>query len=98
MHALCLKVSISVLQGIPLDFWKAYGKRLHSLVKLQGIREESEVQPVLCCPTYGRRTRIFLRAGWGDFANDNNLEAGQELLFTLAADSYFVVREMLPPP
>ncbi|KAG0588314.1 hypothetical protein KC19_2G233600 [Ceratodon purpureus] len=83
---------------VPAEFWKAYGSRLGSVVKLQGIREESQVRTMDCSRKYGMQPRIFLRSGWSEFATENNLEVGQELLFTLTADSYFVVRELMPPP
>ena len=85
---------ISVMQEIPVVFWRTYGSRLHSLVKLQGIRKESQVQTVACLPILqGDQTwRLYLRAGWRDFADANKLEVGQVLEFTLTADSFFIVR------
>jgi hypothetical protein len=85
------------MQEIPLGFWKKYGSRLHSDVQLQGIHEDSPVRTMACLATRGIHVRHFLRGKWKDFVNENNLEVGQELLFALTADSFFVVREVLPP-
>lgn len=83
-----------LMQEIPVVFWRTYGSRLHSLVKLQGTREDSQVRTVACLPILqGDQTwRLYLRAGWRDFTDANNLEVGQVLEFTLTADSFFLVR------
>ena len=85
------------MQEIPLGFYKVYGSRLHSDVQLQGIHEDSPVRTMACLATRGNQMRHFLRGKWKDFADENNLEVGQGLLFALTADSFFVVREVLPP-
>ena len=41
-----------------------------------------------------RSTRLPLSLGWGDFVRDNTLQAGQELVFTLASESFFIIREV----
>jgi hypothetical protein len=84
------------VQEIPTEFWKTYGTRLRPFVELQGIREESPVRTVACSPCLqgNRYWRVQLKDGWRDFAIENNLEVGQELQFTLAGDSFFVVRRV----
>lgn len=85
-----------ILQEIPGPFWKTYSKNLWPKVKLQGIWEESAVRTVTCSVTsYEGQIRVFLRTGWKGFSKENNLEVGQELLFTLVGDSFFTVREVL---
>jgi len=84
------------LQEIPKDFVAAYQSQLHDPVQLQGIHEESPAQnDVRCiCYTANGRHRIYLKgAGWDDFVSENELCLGQELVFTLTADSCFTVRE-----
>jgi hypothetical protein len=84
--------------SIIVDFCKTYGSRLHSLIKLQGIQEESQERTVACLPSWnvGKQARLYLRAGWSDFAAENNLKVGQVIVFTLTADSFFVVRGVVP--
>jgi len=70
-------------------------------VQLQGIQEESPIRTVTCSfkitqqdmEEYATRASS-LSLGWGDFVRENGLRAGQELTFTLAAASFFVVREV----
>jgi hypothetical protein len=62
-------------------------------VQLQGVGEESPVRNVSCVSKAEKgRIRLYLKAGWGDFAEDNMLRVGQELVFSLTADSFFTVR------
>jgi hypothetical protein len=84
------------VQEIPTEFWKKYSTRLRPSVKLQGIHEESPMRTVACSPCLqdNRYWRLQLKDGWGDFAIENNLAVGQELQFTLAGDSFFVVRRV----
>lgn len=79
------------MQEIPLSFAMAHGIQLQALVKLQGIRDELPCRVVTCS---SRAMQLPLSLGWGDFVRDNALRTGQELVFSLAADSFFVVREV----
>jgi len=85
------------LQSIPLLDQGAH------VVQLQGIQAESPIRTVTCAfkitqqdmeesATSTRASSLSL--GWGDFVRENGLRAGQELAFTLAAASFFVVREV----
>lgn len=88
-----------LVQDVPLSFVREHGVQLQTHVKLQGTREESPFRTVTC--TYNmlqdseeRSKRPPLSLGWGDFVRDNALQADQELVFTLASDSVFLVREV----
>lgn len=78
----------------PNTFWRMHGHRIHSGVRLQGIQEQAPVSwPMHCYTSVGQDTRHYLKAEWRTFAYDNDLQQGQKLVFTLAADSFFVVRD-----
>ena len=64
-----------------------HGSRIQSVVKLQGMHEQSPVQSMKCCKIRGRLERHTLRADWRVFAAKNHLQVGEELLFTLRAVS-----------
>lgn len=83
-------------QEIPRDFVAAHRGQLHDPVQLQGIHEESPAQSKVRCVCYtaNGRDRLFLKGvGWAEFVSENELCFGQELLFTLTADSCFTVRK-----
>lgn len=82
------------MQEVPSSFVITHGIQLQAAhVHLQGIREESLVRPVTTCFLSEFSANPHLCLGWGDFVRENSLRAGQELVFTLAAESFFVVRE-----
>lgn len=78
----------------------AHGIQLQALVKLQGIHDKSPFRLVTCSRGMQQGGEHFAELrppsslGWGDFVRDNALRTGQELVFTLAAESFFVVREV----
>ncbi|KAG0627027.1 hypothetical protein M758_2G168800 [Ceratodon purpureus] len=84
--------------NIPLTFAKRHGIRLQAHVKLQGTREGSSHRIVTCSYDImqdgDRSSKVPLSLGWGDFVRDNALQAGHELVFTLASESFFVIREV----
>lgn len=74
----------------------AHRSQLHDPVQVQGIHEDSPVHDDVRCVCYmaNGSDRIYLKGpGWDDFVSDNDLRFGQELVFTLTADSCFTVRE-----
>ncbi|KAG0618119.1 hypothetical protein M758_4G040700 [Ceratodon purpureus] len=81
---------------IPASFVRMHGMRLQDDVKLQGIHQESPVYSVTLGSRIKQRTsnerRLFFQTGWKTFLNANGLQEGQELNFTLTADSFFTVR------
>ena len=92
-------VTNDIMQDVPLYFVKKHNIQLQPHVKLQGSQEESPFQTVTC--TYNmlqdseeRSTRPPLSLGWGDFVRDNALQVGQQLVFTLVSESFFVIREV----
>lgn len=88
------------MQEVPYAFVMTHGRQLLAAhVHLQGIRHESPVRPVTAC--YFNMQKVgeqpikrLLRLGWGDFVKANSLRVGQELAFTLVAESCFIVREV----
>jgi hypothetical protein len=64
------------------------------MVKLQEIHERCPMRIVVCEWRFDGKSssRLCLTDGWREFGDENGLEVGQELLFTLTADSYLVVR------
>lgn len=87
------------MQNVPLAFVKKHSIRLNAHVKLQGTRDGSPSRIVTCSYDMLQdgdscSTKVPLSLGWGDFVRDNSLQAGQELVFTLATDSFFVVKEV----
>ena len=82
---------LRIVQEIPAKFARTHGRRLETVVKLQGIYKESPVCTVTCI--WETATRLYLKDGWKKFGDENMLEVEQELEFTLTSDSFFVVRE-----
>lgn len=83
-------------QEIPARFMRMHHTRLGTRVKLQGIQDVSPVCTVACSFINDRgRPRLYFRNGWSDFVKNNFLRVGQRLVFTLTADSFFVVRPAL---
>lgn len=88
-----------LIQDVPLSFVEKHGIQLQPHVKLQGIREESPFRTITCSynmlqDSEERSRTPLLLLGCGDFVRDNALLAGQELLFTLTAESFSSVREV----
>ncbi|KAG0598964.1 hypothetical protein M758_12G115900 [Ceratodon purpureus] len=83
---------------VPSSFLRAHAIQLEAAhVRLQGICEESPVRAVTANsrrPMHNPDGEPILYLGWGDFVRENVLRAGQELVFTLAAESFFEVREV----
>ncbi|KAG0627028.1 hypothetical protein M758_2G168900 [Ceratodon purpureus] len=84
---------------VPRSFVRKHNIQLQPHVKLQGIRGDSPFRVVTC--TYNmlqdseeRSSSPPLSLGWGDFVRDNALQAGQQLVFTLVSESFFVIREV----
>lgn len=79
-----------------MSFLTMHSTRLGTRVRLQGVRDESPECTVDCRSviSMGGRRRVFLRDGWSHFVDENALQVGQRLAFTLAADSFFVVRSV----
>ena len=84
----CIKF-LRIVQEIPAKFARTHGRRLETVVKLQGIYKESPVCTVTC--NWETATRLYLKDGWKKFG-DEMLEVEQELEFTLTSDS-FLCRE-----
>jgi len=82
-----------VVQEIPGGFCRKYGNRIRTVVKLQGIHEQSPERTMTCYTSFGMDIRHRVKKGWAAFIAENHLHEGQQLLFTLSADSFFVVRE-----
>ena len=87
------------MQDVPRSFVRKHNIQLQPHVKLQGIRGDSPFRVVTC--TYNmlqdseeRSSSPPLSLGWGDFVRDNALQAGQQLVFTLVSESFFVIREV----
>ncbi|KAG0588000.1 hypothetical protein KC19_2G207700 [Ceratodon purpureus] len=83
---------------VPSSFLRAHAIQLEAAhVRLQGICEDSPVRPALASshrPMHNPNGKPLMRLGWGDFVRENVLRAGQELVFTLVAESFFEVREV----
>jgi hypothetical protein len=84
------------MQEMPKDFLRNFGSELHPpILKLQGIHEWSPERIVVCkaWKTAGEistPSRLYLTDGWREFGDENSLKVGQELVFTLTADSLVV--------
>lgn len=85
------------MQEVPASFVKMHGmpQQLQDDVILQGIHQDSPVRIVTCHwqRQDAKTLRLYFKAGWPEFAEENGLKVGQELQFTLIADSFFAVRE-----
>ena len=87
------------MQDVPFSFVKKHDIQLQPHVKLQGTREDSPFRIVTCSynmlqDSEERSKRPPLSLGWGDFVRDNALKVGQQLVFTLVSESYFVIKEV----
>ena len=52
----------------------------------------------MACPATRRNlVRHFLIGGWEEFVSDNKPDVGQEVLFALTTNSFFIVKAQLPP-
>ena len=87
-------------QEIPAAFLKKYGTSSRfqtGRIQLQGTLEVSPVRDVGCiCYGFAGQSRCFFKKGWHDFVLDNMLREGQNILFTLTANSVFKVRVVIP--
>jgi len=89
------------MQEFPIKFASIYSEYFQPTIQLQGVYEESPVYLVACRRYKGRdaKQNAILRLGikehdWCAFVKENKLQKGQELQFSLTADSYFVVRKV----
>lgn len=92
-----LTVCPILMQKLPERFVEAYGDRLQPRIQLQGVHDYSLGYVVSCLCSHERDEiwrRYLKNTEWRHFVRENRLREGQELQFSLVADSYFKVRHV----
>ena len=78
-------------QEIPRKFVRNYEDQIHKRIKLEF--QNAQVTLVDRGVVRGRRgDRLMFGVGWRSFCDDNNLQTGDVLQFTLVQPSHFFVR------
>ena len=76
------------MQHLPSSFVKSHAKRLGTSLTLEGPSTDSWTVVVKGSVSQGA---INLGLGWANFVKDHHLQPGDQLLFTLTGDSYFII-------
>ena len=80
-------------QEIPQKFVRDYGDQIHKRIKLEFQNGQvTLVNRGVIRETAKKRDRLTFGVGWKSFCDDNNLQTGDVLQFTLVQPSHFFVR------
>jgi hypothetical protein len=80
-------------QEIPQKFVRDYEDQIHKRIKLEFQNSQvTWVNRGICREAVKRRDRLMFGVGWRSFCDDNNLQTGDVLQFTLVQPSHFFVR------
>ena len=76
------------MQHIPSSFVKSHSERLGSSLTVEG---PSTDKWTVATEGSFSKCAVDLGLGWANFVKDHHLQLGDQLLFTLIGDSYFMV-------